>query len=210
MAPEQNPDQPERKQPEDARPTPEQPAAAQPEPADGEVIIPDTVEELLEETGSGTDREAELEKQVAERTEDLQRLGAEYANYKRRVDRDRDASRLAGVESVLNDLLPVLDSIAAARQHEGELTGGFKLLADELDKLATKHGLVAYGAKGDPFDPQIHDALMQAPMPGATEPTVLDVMQQGFKLKDRVLRAARVAVGMPAEEPATDAKTDNN
>ncbi|WP_051215535.1 nucleotide exchange factor GrpE [Granulicoccus phenolivorans] len=175
------------------------------------MIVPDTIEELelLEEAGPA-DREADLAKQLAERTEDLQRLGAEYANYKRRVDRDRAAARQAGIESVLNDMLPVLDSIAAARQHEGELTGGFKLLADELEKLATKHGLVSYAAKGEPFDPQIHDALMQAPMPGATEPTVLDVMQQGFKLNDRVLRAARVAVGMPAEEPATDNQTDNN
>jgi molecular chaperone GrpE len=96
---------------------------------------------------------------VAERTADLQRLQAEYVNYKKRVDRDRDLARQAGIEAVVNDLLPVLDSIDAAKQHD-ELAGGFKLVADELEKVAAKYGLTAFGEVGDAFDPHLHDALM--------------------------------------------------
>ncbi|OYO18733.1 nucleotide exchange factor GrpE [Enemella dayhoffiae] len=144
-------------------------------------------------------RIAELEQAYEERTNDLKRLQAEYVNYKRRVDRDRDLARVAGVEAVVADLLPVLDDLRTARQHE-ELSGGFKLLAEELEKVAGKYGLEAYGAKDEPFDPQLHDALMQAPVPGSGEPTLLDVMQVGYRLKGRVLRPARVAVGMPTGE----------
>lgn len=141
---------------------------------------------------------AELKQAVAERTNDLKRLQAEYVNYKRRVDRDRDVARNAGIEQVIVDLGGVLDTIRIAQQHE-EMTGGFKLLVDELEKITTKYGLELFGAKDEVFDPQVHEALMQAPMPGVTEPTVLDVMQVGYRLKGRVLRAARVAVGMPTE-----------
>ncbi len=95
----------------------------------------------------------ELEELANERTADLQRLQAEYANYKKRVDRDRALSRQGGVEAVVLDLLPVLDSIEAAREHD-ELTGGFKLVADELERLTGKYGLAVYGEVGDAFDPQ--------------------------------------------------------
>jgi molecular chaperone GrpE len=139
---------------------------------------------------------AELEEALRGRTEDLQRLQAEYVNYKRRVDRDRDVARNAGIEAVLLDLMSVLDNLRVAQEHE-EMTGGLKLMVDELDRIAVKYGLETYGAKGEVFDPTVHDALMQAPMPGVGEPTVLDVMQVGYRLRGRVLRAARVAVGMP-------------
>ncbi|MDO5682408.1 MAG: nucleotide exchange factor GrpE, partial [Propionibacteriaceae bacterium] len=142
---------------------------------------------------------ADLKKALGERTGDLQRLQAEYVNYKRRVDRDRDVARNSGIEAVIVDLGGVLDTIRIAREHE-EFTGGFKLLVDELEKITTKYGLEVFGAKGEVFDPQVHEALMQAPMPGVTEPTVLDVMQVGYRFKGRVLRAARVAVGMPTED----------
>ncbi|WP_432560207.1 nucleotide exchange factor GrpE [Granulicoccus sp. GXG6511] len=149
---------------------------------------------------------AELKQALGERTNDLKRLQAEYVNYKRRVDRDRDVARNAGIEAVIVDLGGVLDTIRIAQQHE-EMAGGFKLLVDELEKITTKYGLEIFGEKGEVFDPQVHDALMQAPMPGVTEPTVLDVMQVGYRFRGRVLRAARVAVGMPtddAPESATD------
>lgn len=143
---------------------------------------------------------AELEEMVAERTADLQRLQAEYANYKKRVDRDRGLARTGGIEAVVLDLLPVLDSIEAAREHD-ELVGGFKLVADELEKLATKYGLEVYGEVGEVFDPQIHEALMHMPYPGEDEiaETVISaVMQKGVKLNDRVLRPARVGVADPS------------
>lgn len=143
-------------------------------------------------------REAELEALVAERTADLQRLQAEYVNYKRRVDRDRDLARASGIESVVDDLIPVLDAIEAARQHE-EIDGGFKLVVDELEKIAGKYGLVAYGEVGEEFDPTIHDALMQMPYPGGPVEvvTVSAVMQKGIKLGDKVVRPARVGVANP-------------
>lgn len=139
---------------------------------------------------------AELEELAAERTQDLQRLQAEYANYKKRVDRDRALSRQGGVEAVVLDLLPVLDSIEAAREHD-ELTGGFKLVAEELERLTGKYGLTAYGEVGEPFDPNIHEALMHVPMEGVEVTTVSAIMQKGVRLNDRVLRPARVGVAEP-------------
>ncbi len=140
---------------------------------------------------------AELQELIDERTADLQRLHAEYVNYKRRVDRDRLLARQGGIEAVVLDLLPVLDSVEAAREHS-ELVGGFKLVADELEKITAKYGLEAYGEVGDAFDPQIHEALMQMPIESAIEvATVAAVMQKGVKLNDRVLRPARVGVAEP-------------
>lgn len=153
---------------------------------------------------------AEIEKltaQVADRTSDLQRVQAEYVNYKRRVDRDRDLARAGGVEAVLRDLLGVLDSVKAAREHD-ELTGGFKAVAEEIEKLAARHGLESFGEPGDPFDPRIHEALMHATAEGITGPTAVTILQPGYKIKDRVIRPARVAVAEPspeAAEPAADA-----
>lgn len=140
---------------------------------------------------------AELQELVDERTADLQRLHAEYANYKKRVDRDRALSRQGGIESVVLDLLPVLDSVEAAREHS-ELVGGFKLVADELEKICAKYGLETFGEVGEEFDPQIHDALMQLPIEGeVTVATISAVMQRGVRLNDRVLRPARVGVANP-------------
>lgn len=160
----------------------------------------DGLEEPIDAAASGpmvAAKITELEELAAERTADLQRLQAEYANYKRRVDRDRSLSRQGGIESVVLDLLPVLDSIEAAREHD-ELTGGFRLVADELEKVAAKYGLEVYGQVGDPFDPQVHEALMHMPYDGDVEVvTVAAVMQKGMKLNDRVLRPARVGVADP-------------
>ena len=134
---------------------------------------------------------------AAERTADLQRLQAEYVNYKRRVDRDRSLSRRAGIEAVVADLMPVLDSISLAREHD-DLSGGFKMVADELEKVAAKHGLTSFGAVGDVFDPNRHDALMEVPMDGDVEVTTISqVMQQGYALGERVIRPARVGVANP-------------
>ncbi|MEL4357693.1 MULTISPECIES: nucleotide exchange factor GrpE [unclassified Luteococcus] len=142
------------------------------------------------------DRVTELEALVAERTLDLQRLQAEYVNYKRRVDRDRQMAKQQGAEGMVRELMPVLDGIHMAREHD-ELTGGFKMVADEIGKVAEKHGLVAFGEVGDEFDPNLHDALMQVPLPGATSTCVSQVMQRGYQMNGRVLRPARVAVSEP-------------
>ena len=135
---------------------------------------------------------------AAERTADLQRLQAEYVNYKRRVDRDRSLSRQAGIESVVTDLMPVLDTVSLARDHD-DLGAGFKMVADELEKVATKHGLTSFGEVGDAFDPNRHDALMEIPFEGedVSVTTISQVMQRGYALGERIIRPARVGVANP-------------
>ena len=143
---------------------------------------------------------AALEARLAERTADLQRLQAEYANYRKRVDRDRVAVREQAVASVLAGLLPVLDAIDQAREH-GELSGGFKSVADSLQAALGRLGLVTYGEKGDPFDPKIHEALTHSYSSDVTEDTCVEILQPGYKVGERILRPARVAVAEPATGP---------
>jgi molecular chaperone GrpE len=138
--------------------------------------------------------------QLAERTADLQRLQAEYANYRKRVDRDRAAVREQAVASTLAGLLPVLDAIDQAREH-GELSGGFKSVADSLQAATSRLGLVTYGDKGDPFDPKIHEALTHSYSSDVTEDTCVEILQPGYKVGERILRPARVAVAAPATGP---------
>lgn len=161
-------------------------------------------EPAVDEQASATDTdEAPSAEQVdyqalaSERTEDLQRLQAEYVNYKKRVDRDRALARQSGIESVVQDLIPVLDAIALARQHDDLAEGGRMIIA-ELEKVTTKYGLVTYGEVGDEFDPVKHEALMQAPLEEeVTVVTVSQVIQPGYELSGRVIRPARVAVANP-------------
>jgi molecular chaperone GrpE len=158
------------------------------------------------------DRSTELEAQLAERTADLQRVTAEYANYRRRVDRDRTAVAEQALASVLLGLLPVLDDIGRAREH-GELEGGFKSVGESLEAVVTKLGLERYGEVGDPFDPTIHEALMHSHDDSLSEPTCVQVMQAGYRLGERILRAARVAVAEPSvatpdQEPAQESSEE--
>src|SRR5579859_2340039 len=182
------------------------------EAADDEVVEAEVVEaektdgteEVLEgivetETVSGQ-KASDAEARLAERTADLQRLQAEYANYRKRVDRDRAAVREQAVASVLTGLLPVLDAIDQAREH-GELSGGFKSVADSLASAVGKLGLVAYGEKGDAFDPKIHEALTHTYSPDVTEDTCVEIFQPGYKVGEKILRPARVAVAEPATGP---------
>jgi molecular chaperone GrpE len=143
---------------------------------------------------------AEVRGQLAERTADLQRLQAEYANYRKRVDRDRATLREHAVGGALQELLPVLDAIGQAREH-GELSGGFKSVADALQAAVSKLGLVSYGQRGDAFDPKIHEALTSTYSPDVAEETCVDIFQPGYKVGERVLRPARVAVAEPAIGP---------
>ena len=137
---------------------------------------------------------------AADLTRDLQRLQAEYVNYKKRVDRDRQMHRDIAVANVVEVLLPVLDDIDLARQH-GDLEGGpFAAIADKLDGTLTKIGVERYGQPGDPFDPTVHEALMhvEAELAEGTEgPTVVQVLQPGYRMGARVIRVARVAVADP-------------
>jgi molecular chaperone GrpE len=141
-----------------------------------------------------------LQNQLAERTADLQRVQAEYANYRKRVDRDRATVREQAVASALSELLPVLDAIGQAREH-GELSGGFKSVADSLQAAVGKLGLVSYGQRGDAFDPKIHEALTHTYSPDVAEDTCVEIFQPGYKVGERILRPARVAVAAPATGP---------
>jgi molecular chaperone GrpE len=145
--------------------------------------------------GSGGGQ-ADAEAALAERTADLQRLQAEYVNYKRRVDRDRETARHNAISSVLSSLLPVLDDIGRAREH-GELSGGFKAVADSLERTVSSLGLKSFGEPGERFDPRIHEALMHSYSDDVTEPVAAMVLQVGYRHGDRVLRPARVAVAEP-------------
>ncbi|HEX6857509.1 MAG TPA: nucleotide exchange factor GrpE [Streptosporangiaceae bacterium] len=133
---------------------------------------------------------------LAERTADLQRLQAEYANYRKRVERDRVAVREQALANVLGELLPVLDDIGRAREH-GELTGGFKSVAESFEAAVAKLGLISYAEDGDPFDPNLHEALMHSYSADVTEPTCVRVLQPGYRIGERTLRPARVAVAEP-------------
>jgi molecular chaperone GrpE len=139
-----------------------------------------------------------LQTQLDERTADLQRLQAEYMNYRRRVERDREAVREMATAGVLAELLSVLDDIGRAREH-GELEGGFRSVAESLEAAVTKLGLERYGDAGEPFDPNVHEALMHSYSADVSEPTCVQVLQPGYRLGERVLRPARVAVAEPEE-----------
>lgn len=136
--------------------------------------------------------------QLAERTADLQRLQAEYANYRKRVDRDRVAVREQALANVMSELLPVLDDIGRAREH-GELTGGFKSVAESLETIVTKLGLTRYGEKGEAFDPMVHEALMHTYSPDVTESVCMEILQPGYRVADRIVRPARVTVAEPGQ-----------
>ena len=142
--------------------------------------------------------------QLEERTADLQRVHAEYANYRKRVERDRDEVRRAAQASVVEQLLPVLDDFGRAEEH-GELVGSFKQVADNILVALTRAGLKPFGTVGDEFDPTIHEALTVIDDPSATSDTVANVFQPGYLFGDKVLRPARVVVAQAPHETVTDA-----
>ncbi len=152
-------------------------------------------ESLADEVMGDLQSEA-VEGDLAVLTADLQRLQAEYVNYRKRVERDRAVAHELAVSAVLTELLPILDDLNRAKEH-GELQGGFKAVADQLINVTTRIGLQTFGDPGSSFDPQIHEALMHSTSSEVTEPTATSILQPGYKYKDRILRAARVAVTDP-------------
>ena len=137
--------------------------------------------------------------QLAERTADLQRLQAEYANYRKRVDRDRQLVAETAAFKALTPVIEVLDTIDRAKEH-GELEGGFKAVADQLERVVAAAGLVRFGEPGDVFDPTLHEALSHMGTdPEVEVTTVKHVAKGGYRLGERVVRAAQVLVVDPAE-----------
>jgi molecular chaperone GrpE len=153
-----------------------------------------TTEEVVEEVVVEPGQEADP---VATLTADLQRLQAEYANYRKRVERDRAVAHESAIGAVLTELLALLDDVDRAEQH-GELTGGFKAVADQLNSITSRIGLEKYGTAGEAFDPQIHEALMHDESTDVAVATASKILQPGYKYKERILRPARVAVTDPA------------
>ena len=159
--------------------------------------VPAVSEDSAEAAADQDARISSLETQLGERTADLQRLQAEYLNYKRRVDRDRQIVRETAVAGVLGALLPVLDDLDRARAH-GELEGGFKAVADSLERIVTTLGLVRFGEPGEPFDPRIHEALTHDFSDAVDGPTATAILQPGYRVGERVVRPARVSVAEPS------------
>jgi molecular chaperone GrpE len=153
--------------------------------------------------------ESGLTAQLAERTADLQRLSAEYANYRKRVERDRLVVREQALANVLIALLPVLDDVGRAREH-GELVGGFEKVAQSLESIVTKLGLVSFGTEGEPFDPNVHEAVSLSQSTGITEPTCIQILQPGYKVGERIVRPARVIVAEPEDDTAAEGQADES
>ena len=182
-------------------PAGEQPAGAPPgTPARGEQMseheTPVVEEPAVQPTAGGSD----FDKQLAERTEDLQRVTAEYANYRRRVERDRVLVVDQAAERFAGQLFPIVDDIERARDH-GDLTGAFKVVADRVLGLLDGLGVTAFGQAGDPFDPALHEAVLHDTSPDVSVPTATTVLRPGYRRGDKVLRTAMVGVSDP-ESPA--------
>jgi molecular chaperone GrpE len=138
------------------------------------------------EAPAGTD-------EAAEHLADLRRLTAEYANYRRRVERDREATVTAAKAQVAGELLTVLDDVERAGAH-GDLTGPFKVVADRLTETLTRAGLTGFGEVGDTFDPSVHEAVAHGTSAEVDGPTVTIVMRRGYRFGEKVLRPAMVEV----------------
>ena len=167
---------------------------APPSGAPGEAAAQGTTDDAHQH-GLGAELAA-LRTDLDERTRDLQRVTAEYANYRKRVDRDRALVVEQATGNVLGALLPVLDDLDRAREH-GDLVGPFGAVAEQLTAALTKFGLTVFGSKGDPFDPTRHEAVAHLTSAEVTEPTCIDVMRRGYLLGERLLRPALVAVADP-------------
>jgi molecular chaperone GrpE len=155
-----------------------------------------TDDDLAFLTGSGTDFEVDP---AVEILGDLKRVQAEFANYRKRVERDREANRELNIAEVVKSLLPVLDDLALAEAHGDLADGPMAVIAQKLRAGLDRFGLTVVGEKGDVFDPHLHEALVQLPNPEVTVNTVADVIAPGYKLGERLLRPAKVAVSVPAE-----------
>ena len=151
---------------------------------------------------------AALQAAVAERTADLQRLQAEYANYRKRVDRDRLARRRAWLSAGCWPNCCRCSTTSTGPAAHDDLTGALKAVADHLDGIFGKLGLQAFGEVGDPFDPAIHEAVLHTESDDVTAPTATTVMRKGYQHGDRLLRPAMVGVTEPARQPRTPEPPD--
>jgi molecular chaperone GrpE len=171
------------------------PVADQPDDDFDEVVAVEA-DAMTEEVGT-------LRKQLDERTADLQRVTAEYANYRKRIDRDREVVVTNAKAAVITQLLPILDDVERAAAH-GDLTGAFKSVADKLVNALEQAGLEPFGHEGEPFDPSVHEAVQHDTSPEVSGPTVTGVLRRGYKIGDKLTRAALVAVTDVGAAPEPD------
>jgi molecular chaperone GrpE len=158
--------------------------------ADADDASPLTVDDII--NAAPKDKEAEL-------LADLQRLQAEFVNYKNRVERDRDVARNNAIAEVIRAFLPALDDLSRAEKHGDLVDSPFLAVVTKLRNAGDKFGLKSFGAKGEKFDPELHNALVQTPSTDVTEMVIADVVEPGFMLGERLLRPAMVAVFIPTE-----------
>ena len=189
-------------------PVPQNPDSTEGEAAEGSGETPDdgaddlTVDDILgaTQTGEAAAEDAVLADLESTLLNDLKRLQAEYANYRRRTEEQRQVEIERAKGEAAKGLVPVLDDLDRAAQH-GDLVEGtpFAVIADKVRTVVERLGVVAYGAKGEEFDPQRHEAIFQQPTPGAEKTTILEVVEVGYRLGDVELRPAKVVVAVPAE-----------
>ncbi len=176
--------------------------ASDPASQDDELTVDDILGAAQDADVADADAAADAALADAENTmlNDLKRLQAEYANYRRRTEDQREIEKQRTKGDVVKSLLPVLDDLDRAEKH-GDLADGsaFAVIAEKVRALVTRQGVETYGAVGDVFDPQRHEAIFQQPTPGVTEITIIDVVEVGYQLGDVELRPAKVVVAVPAE-----------
>ena len=193
-----NPNQPMPENPETPE-TPDSPDTAE---------LPETEEfdAQVDPDVDGDGEVSDLERQLAERTEDLQRVSAEYANYRRRTDRERTQIADLAKVKIVSQLLPLLDDLELARQHGDLNEGPLKAFADNLSAVLTGHGVAPFGEEGDAFDPEIHEAVQD--LSSSDEKVLGTVLRRGYKLGDKLVRNAMVIIADPAgaEAPAEEAE----
>ncbi|HCM80603.1 nucleotide exchange factor GrpE [Corynebacterium stationis] len=171
--------------------------------AEGDVQVSPEMEAEIEESLEGVDADAEasdVEAQLAERTEDLQRLNAEYTNYRRRTERDRQAVIENAKSQVIAAFLPILDDLDLARQHGDLNEGPLKAIADKLSSTLASQKLEGFGEEGDAFDPEIHEAVQDLSSGG--EQVVGTVLRRGYRVGDKLVRNAMVIIADP--EPSAE------
>lgn len=186
-----NPNEPMPENPE----TPETPDS--PDSADT-AELPETEEfdAQVDPDVDGDGEVSDLGRQLAERTEDLQRVSAEYANYRRRTDRERTQIADLAKVKIVSQLLPLLDDLELARQHGDLNEGPLKAFADNLSAVLTGHGVAPFGEEGDAFDPEIHEAVQD--LSSSDEKVLGTVLRRGYKLGDKLVRNAMVIIADPA------------
>lgn len=177
---------------------PEEPAKEPQESAETEEALEET-EEVSEEAGDEGDKDA-IDREL-EIFQDLQRLQADFVNYRARVERDRGVERQLAVAEAIRAFLPAMDDLTRAESH-GDLQDGTPMaaIAQKLRAAGEKFGLSAFGEKGEAFDPEKHEALVQNPSEEVTKPVIADVIELGYMVGDRLLRPAKVAVSVPADK----------